>query len=32
MDNVLLIRVVAGVLAAVVFVTLVFRMKRKATR
>lgn len=32
MDNVTLIRVVAGVLAAVVFVTLVFRMKKKAAR
>ena len=29
MDNVTLIRVVAGVLAVVVFVVLVFRMKKK---
>ena len=32
MDNVTLIRVVAGVLAAVVFVILLFRMKKKAPR
>jgi hypothetical protein len=32
MDNVTLIRVVAGVLAIVVFVTLLFRMKKKAPR
>ena len=32
MDNVTLIRVVAGVLAVVVFVVLVFRMKKKAPR
>lgn len=32
MDNVMLIRVVAGVLAAVVFVTLVLRMKKKTAR
>jgi hypothetical protein len=32
MDNVTLIRVVAGVLAGVVFVILVFRMKKKAPR
>ena len=32
MDNVTLIRVVSGVLAAVVFVILVQRMKKKAPR
>jgi len=32
MDNVSLIRVIAGVLAAVVFVMLVYRMKKKAPR
>jgi len=32
LDNILLIRVLAGVLAAVVFVILVFRMKKKAPR
>jgi hypothetical protein len=32
MDNVTLIRVIAGVLAAVVFVMLVYRMKKKAPR
>jgi hypothetical protein len=32
MDNVTLIRVVSGVLAVVVFGTLVFRMKKKAAR
>lgn len=31
-DNVTLIRIVAGVLAVVVFVTLVFRMKKKGSR
>ena len=32
MDNVTLIRVVSGILAVVVFVTLVYRMKKKAPR
>ena len=32
MDNVTLIRVVSGVLAVVVFVILVYRMKKKAPR
>lgn len=32
MDNVTLIRIVAGVLAVVVFVILLFRMKKKAPR
>lgn len=32
LDNVTLIRVVAGVLAVVVFVILVFRVKKKAPR
>ena len=32
MDNVILIRVVAGVLAAAVFVVLVFRMRKSTTR
>ncbi|MCU1269427.1 MAG: hypothetical protein JWN74_721 [Acidobacteriaceae bacterium] len=32
MDNVTLIRVVSGVLAVVVFFTLVYRMKKKAPR
>jgi len=32
MDNVILIRVVAGVLAAAVFVILVFRMRKSTTR
>jgi hypothetical protein len=32
MDNVTLIRVVAGILAVVVIVILVFRMKKKAPR
>jgi hypothetical protein len=32
MDNVTLIRVVSGVLAVVVFITLVYRMKKKAPR
>jgi hypothetical protein len=32
MDKVTLIRVVAGVLAAIVFVILIFRMKKKAPR
>jgi len=32
MDNVTLIRVVAGILAVIVFVILIFRMKRKAPR
>ena len=32
MDNVTLIRVVSGVLAVVVFLTLVYRMKKKAPR
>jgi hypothetical protein len=32
MDNVTLIRVVAGILAAVVFVILLLRMKKKAPR
>ena len=32
MDNVTLIRVVAGIMAAVVFVVLVYRMKKKAPR
>ena len=32
MDNVTLIRVVAGILAVVVAIILVFRMKRKAPR
>jgi hypothetical protein len=32
MDNVTLIRVISGVLAAVVFVMLVYRMKKKAPR
>jgi hypothetical protein len=32
MDNVTLIRVVAGILAVVVFIILVYRMKKKAPR
>jgi len=32
LDNVTLIRVVAGVLAVVVFLILVFRMRKKAPR
>lgn len=32
MNSVTLIRVVAGILAVVVFVTLVFRMRKKAPR
>jgi hypothetical protein len=32
MDNITLIRVVAGILAALVFVVLVFRMKKKSPR
>jgi hypothetical protein len=32
MDNVTLIRVVSGILAVVVFVTLIYRMKKKAPR
>ena len=32
MDNVTLIRVVAGILAVVVFFILVYRMKKKAPR
>ena len=32
MDNVTLIRVVAGILAVVVFAVLLFRMKKKAPR
>jgi hypothetical protein len=32
MDNVIVIRAVAGVLAVVVFLTLVYRMKKKAPR
>ncbi len=32
MDNVTLIRVVSGMLAVVVFITLVYRMKKKAPR
>lgn len=32
MDNVTLIRVIAGIMAAVVFVVLVYRMKKKAPR
>ena len=32
MDNITMIRVVAGVLAVVVFIILVFRMKKKAPR
>ena len=32
MDNVTLIRVVAGILAVVVAIVLVYRMKRKAPR
>jgi hypothetical protein len=32
MDNVTLIRVVAGILAVIVFVILIFRMKKKAPR
>lgn len=32
MDNVTLIRVVSGVLAGVVLVVLIFRMKKKAPR
>jgi hypothetical protein len=32
MDNVTLIRVVSGILAVVVFITLVYRMKKKAPR
>ena len=32
MDNVLLIRVVAGVLAVVCLFTLIYRMKKKAPR
>ena len=32
MDNVTLIRVVSGVLAVVVFIILVYRMKKKAPR
>jgi hypothetical protein len=32
MDNVTLIRVVSGILAVIVFITLVYRMKKKAPR
>jgi hypothetical protein len=32
MDNITLIRVVSGILAVVVFITLVYRMKKKAPR
>jgi len=32
MDNITLIRVVAGALAVVVFIVLVFRMRKKAPR
>ncbi len=32
MDNVTLIRVVSGILAVVVFVILIYRMKKKAPR
>ena len=32
MDNVTLIRVVSGVLAVVVFIILIYRMKKKAPR
>jgi hypothetical protein len=32
MDSVTLIRVVSGILAVVVFITLVYRMKKKAPR
>lgn len=32
MDNVMMIRVVSGVLAAVVLVILIYRMKKKAPR
>jgi len=32
MDNVTLIRVVSGILAVVVFITLIYRMKKKAPR
>jgi hypothetical protein len=32
MDNITVIRVVASILAVVVFVILIFRMKRKAPR
>ena len=32
MDSVMMIRVVSGVLAVVVFLTLVYRMKKKAPR
>jgi hypothetical protein len=32
MDNVMIIRVVSGVLALVVFFTLLYRMKKKAPR
>jgi len=32
LDNVTIIRIVAGVLAVAVFVVLVFRMKKKASR
>jgi len=32
MDNVTLIRIVSGILAVVVFITLVYRMKKKAPR
>ncbi len=32
MDNVTLIRAVSGILAVVVFITLVYRMKKKAPR
>ena len=32
MDNVTLIRVVSGILAVVVFVTLIYRMKKKSPR
>jgi hypothetical protein len=32
MDNITLIRVVSGVLAVVVFCTLVYRMKKRAPR
>ena len=32
MDNVTLIRVVSGILAVIVFVILVYRMKKKAPR
>ena len=32
MDNITLIRVISGILAVVVFITLVYRMKKKAPR